>query len=53
MRWCPTGRYTHDEAGHVTSVTDPLGHTTTIVCDRAGLPPACSVSCFQVFRGSQ
>lgn len=30
--------FTFTAAGHLTSVRDPLGHTTRVLCDRAGLP---------------
>ncbi|MFJ9820339.1 hypothetical protein ACIRU3_34735 [Streptomyces sp. NPDC101151] len=39
----PTGaetRYTHDEAGRPTAITDALGHTRTVAYDPAGLPVA-------------
>nr|WP_308310656.1 RHS repeat-associated core domain-containing protein [Streptomyces sp. GbtcB6] len=31
-------RFSHDDSGRLTSVTDGLGHITTVVCNRAGLP---------------
>ncbi|SEF02157.1 DUF6531 domain-containing protein [Streptomyces sp. Ag109_O5-10] len=31
-------RFSHDGWGRLTSVTDGLGHITTVVCNRAGLP---------------